>query len=136
MQSEDENQKGDIAPKRKTRLLSDHEINDFNKTHILVHSVEPGHEYNIIVENGPNELTKSFVTKLTFQHGPVADGANGITDEALLAIVLDRLRGFQGTAFRCRENSLVITKLEEALHWLQHRAQERERRGVEGTHEV
>ncbi len=40
---------------------------------------------------------------------------SGITDEALLAVVLDRLR----MSNRQREDSLAITKLEEALHWIE-----------------
>jgi len=30
----------------------------------------------------------------------------------------------------------VITKLEEALHWMQHRANERARRGVLGKNQI
>ena len=48
-------------------------------------------------------------------------------------IVLDRLRGFQESEFKCRENALAITKLEEAMHWLHHRTRARVARGVEGT---
>jgi hypothetical protein len=61
---------------------------------------------------------------------------NGITNEVLLAIVLDRLNGFQQGEFKSRENALAITKIEEAMHWLHHRTREREARGVEGTHKV
>lgn len=35
----------------------------------------------------------------------------------------------------CRENSLAITKLEEALHWLEARTKNRKAAGVEGTSE-
>lgn len=38
--------------------------------------------------------------------------------------------------FRCRQNALAITHLEEALHWCQDRTAEREGRGVEGTHAI
>lgn len=71
---------------------------------------------------------------LVFQHGPVKEvGTNGITNEALLAIVIDRLEGFQRGDYRCRDNALALTKLEEALHWLHHRTLGRVARGVEGT---
>jgi len=33
----------------------------------------------------------------------------------------------------CRENALVITKLEESLMWLEKRTADRRARGVEGT---
>ena len=47
-------------------------------------------------------------------------------------MALQRIRFYQGTRFSCRENSLAITKLEEALHWLQARTLRREREGIEG----
>ncbi len=74
---------------------------------------------------------------IEFQNGPIKEvGTNGITDEALLAIVADRLEGFQSSKYACRENALALTKIQEALHWLEHRTRAREARGVEGTHEV
>lgn len=70
---------------------------------------------------------------LQFQDGPPADvGINGITEEALLAILIDRLERFQAGKYRCRQNAIAITKLEEALHWLGDRTAERTERGVEG----
>jgi hypothetical protein len=47
-------------------------------------------------------------------------------------ICIDRLRSFQSGDFKCRENALALTKLEEALHWLNHRTRDRQSRGVEG----
>src|SRR5690242_14276853 len=42
-----------------------------------------------------------------FQNGPIKEnGVNGITQEALLAIVIDRLRSFQAGQFSCRENAI------------------------------
>ena len=115
------------------RCLRDHEINNFNRDHvmILVHE-EPGEdirkEYSITF--GGTE------TIIKFQYGPISEvGVNGITNEALLAIVIDRLRGFQTSRFSCRENALALTKLEEAMMWLHKRTLDRERRGVEGTHQ-
>lgn len=75
--------------------------------------------------------------EVQFQHGPRAepDSTPGLTDAVLLAIVLDRYEGFQAGPFRCRENALVATKLEEAMHWMQHRARERAQRGVLGKNQ-
>lgn len=71
---------------------------------------------------------------VSFQEGAINEvGVNGCHNEDLISIVIDRLQGFQESQFKCRENALAITKLEEALHWLNHRTRERERRGVEGT---
>jgi hypothetical protein len=78
------------------------------------------------------------VAHVDFQHGPrdEEDSTTGCTDATLLAIVLDRYNGFQSGKYRCRENALVITKLEEALHWMKHRADGRAGRGVLGKNEV
>lgn len=71
-----------------------------------------------------------------FQNGPIkAAGVNGITQEALAAIVIDRLRSFQEGPFRCRENAIALTHFEEGLMWLQRRTIERLKRGVEGTNQ-
>lgn len=71
-----------------------------------------------------------------FQNGPIKEvGVNGITQEALLAIVIDRLRSFQTGPFSCRENAIALTHIEEALMWLQRRTVARIRRGVEGTNQ-
>lgn len=61
---------------------------------------------------------------------------NGCFVETVIEAALGRLQYFQGTKFSCRENALAITKLEEALHWLDHRKKGRQARNVEGTHEV
>ncbi len=69
-----------------------------------------------------------------FQKGPVKEaGVNGCHQEDLIAIVIDRLQCFQSGKFRCRENVLALTKLEEALHWLNHRTNDRIERRVDGT---
>ena len=72
-----------------------------------------------------------------FQNGPIKGGdVNGCHNEDLIAIVIDRLQGFQSGDYSCRENALALTKLEEAMHWLNHRTAARQARGVEGTHTV
>lgn len=71
-----------------------------------------------------------------FQNGPIKEaGVNGITQEALLTITIDRLRSFQGGQFACRDNAIALTHCEEALMWLQRRTLERIKRGVEGTNQ-
>ena len=77
--------------------------------------------------------------EIHWQDGPLSvDGErkepNGAFVEGVIAAALDRIEYYNSTEFRCRENSLAITKLEEALHWLDHRTRDREERGVEGTH--
>ena len=78
---------------------------------------------------------------IEWQNGPLVDAVtgerkakNGAFVEDLVEAVLDRMQFYQSTKFSCRENALVITKLEEALHWMNHRTAKRIERGVEGTH--
>lgn len=79
--------------------------------------------------------------KIDWQNGPLGRGAdriapNGAFVEGVIEAALQRLEYYQATKFKCRENAIAITKLEEALHWLDSRTASRERRGVEGTHEA
>lgn len=77
------------------------------------------------------------LAEIHFQEGPIKEcGVNGCCDEDLIVMCIRRLEGFQSSEFKCRENAMAITKLEEALLWLRKRTMGRENRGVEGTHEV
>ena len=55
---------------------------------------------------------------------------DGTTNEELLSVLIDRMSYLQGK-FPCRENAIVITKLEESLMWLNKRTEDRKKRGVE-----
>lgn len=77
--------------------------------------------------------------QIVWQQGPlVRDGErrdpNGCFVETVIEAALSRMEYYQTTKFNCRENALAITKLQEALHWLNHRTAARESRGVEGSH--
>ena len=116
------------------RTVDYHKINPTNDLLDIVVADAPGHggashEYHA-VHGGP-EIPSLAIIK--FQNGPIGEyGVNGVTQEILLAIVIDRLRSFQAGPFSSRENALALTKCEEALHWLQQRTLDRMRRGVEG----
>ncbi len=78
---------------------------------------------------------------VVWQDGPLGNGpdrkpASGAFVEDVCIALLERMRYYQEGKFACRENALVITKLEEAAHWMQHRREDRERRGVLGDHRV
>lgn len=74
---------------------------------------------------------------ILFQNGTIPEnGVNGVTQEALLAVVIDRLRSFQAGKFSSRENALALTHIETGLLWLQKRTMDRLARGVEGAHKV
>lgn len=77
------------------------------------------------------------IAEINFQEGAIKEhGVNGVNNEDLIAMVIERLNGFQNSDYKCRENAIAITKLEEALMWLRKRTMARENRGVEGTHLV
>ncbi|MEN1985888.1 hypothetical protein [Paenibacillus hubeiensis] len=78
-----------------------------------------------------------LLAEVNFQEGPIKEaGINGVMNEDLIAMVIARLEGFQNSDYRCRDNAMAITKLEESLLWLRKRTMSREVRGVEGTHTV
>ncbi|EHS59446.1 hypothetical protein [Paenibacillus sp. Aloe-11] len=84
-----------------------------------------------------HDLSGNVIGKVHFQEGPIKEnGVNGVANEDLINMVLRRLEGFQNSDYRCRENAVAITKLEESLMWLRKRTMGREARGVEGTHTV
>lgn len=94
------------------------------------------HEYQVkVIAPQACDITEDEVfAKIKFQKGPVKEnGVNGCQNEDLINIVLDRLDALNQGVFKCRENSIAITKLEEALMWLRRRTYLREIRGVEGT---
>lgn len=81
----------------------------------------------IYVRNDKHSLS------FTIQNGPVKEvGVNGCQVDTVIETAKIILEGLN-KQFPCRENSLAVTKLDEALHWLAARKVNREKRGVEGT---
>jgi hypothetical protein len=69
-----------------------------------------------------------------FQNGPIKEfGVNGITNEVMLGIVIDRLRGFQSGPFANECTYYALRDCEKALSLLKMRTRDRISRGVEGT---
>lgn len=70
---------------------------------------------------------------IEFQQGGIQEsGVNGVTNEALLAVVRDRLEGFQAGDFACLENQIALDHVIAAMAILKYRTLERKKRGVEG----
>ncbi len=128
------------------RILTDHIVEGDSANHQIAITVsdEPGaggacHAYVLTGMDhtkNPSVTTSMAMGKqdVVFQNGPIKEfGVNGVTQEALLAIVIDRLRSFQAGLFACRENAIALTHCEDALMWLQLRTRKRIKRGVEGT---
>jgi hypothetical protein len=113
------------------------EVNIGTKLCTTIHAMdEPefgaNHEYAVYYSDQTQEGHE--IASIKFQKGPVKEnGKNGLHNEDLIAIAIDRLQGLNSGDFKCRENSLAITKLEEAMMWLNKRTLDRRNRGVEGT---
>ena|ERR1700688_241605 len=125
------------------RKLTDHIVEGDAANHQLTIEVtdEPGqgganHEY-VITTDAIGSGGKSLNTcRISFQNGPIKEfGVNGITQEALLAIVIDRLRSFQAGPYACQDNEEALAFCGTALLLLQKRTKARIARGVEGTHQ-
>lgn len=77
------------------------------------------------------------VLRVLFQNGTIPEvGVNGVTEQSLLAVLIDRLEGFQSGPFACHENEQTLHHLRYALEWSHRRTLNRVARGVEGKHEA
>lgn len=123
--------------------ITSHKINGLNESLKVVALDEPGHggahhKYVISTPSKPlrQELANPQVhCEIDFQNGPVGEfGPNGLSNESLLAVVLDRLECFQSSEYACHENAMAKQCVETAIQWLHYRTKQRVARGVEGTH--
>lgn len=126
------------------KAITSHKVNGLNDALNIQALDEPGqggarHIYAITFKaSSPTDPSGATVVDesidIQFQNGPIKEaGVNGISQEALLAIVEDRLKDFQAGPYSCRENAVALTKIQEAIMWLHRRTHERMQRGVEGT---
>lgn len=134
-----------------SRELTGHIVNAANDRLRIVVCDQPGqggacHRYVI---EGYDESTNvsaaidqklhSPFTEILFQNGPIdedGNGINGITHEALLAILIDRMEGFQAGKYACDENGYALDHLKLAQGALHSRTKDRMNKGIEGTHAV
>jgi hypothetical protein len=133
------------------RTLTDHIVEGDSAKHQLAIEVhdEPGqgganHAYavygfhsqgNASAGSSPFGKDETCLPVL-FQNGPIKEfGVNGITQEVLLAIVIDWLRSFQAGPFASPDNANALVDCQSALNWLQQRTRKRIARGVEGTNQ-
>lgn len=118
--------KVEIGSSKYTEVLAMDEP-EFNSNHVY-------RVRNVKKEIFGRESMHPVHVEVRFQKGPVKEkGVNGCHQEDLIAIVIDRLQSFQKSDYSCKENAMAITKLEEAMMWLNKRTQDRINRGVEGT---
>lgn len=101
--------------------------------------LRPGHQYELYnFEADLSELNQriQFIEKEPVEggaQGQMRTVRDGTTNEEVLKVLIDRIQSLNAK-FPCRENSIVLTKLEESLMWLEKRTADRKARGVEGKH--
>lgn len=124
------------------RELTSHKVGGLNED-LLVYATDPpgvggaSHNYAITFFDKMFNCERSPVAGrnclISFQNGSIQEsGVNGISNEALLAIVEDRLAGFQSGKFACEENAHALASVRDALAFLKKRTSDRLARGVEG----
>lgn len=134
-----------------TRELTGHKVNPANDTLKVEVLDSPGsgganHLYHITGFNSASNPSDPWTKRhgqpaehstVLFQNGPINEvGVNGVTHEALLAILIDRMEGFQAGPYASPDNQEALDAMRTAQTALQRRTLARMARGVEGTHTV
>ncbi len=127
-----------------TRAVVDHVVPGDPAEQVRIHVMdEPGagganHKYVLSWKQGDDAIQNLKASAyLVFQDGPIKEvGVNGVTQEALLAIVIDRLRSFQAGPFASPLNERALSHCKIALDALHERTRDRIARGVEGMSKV
>lgn len=131
------------------RELTSHKVNPANNELTIEVLDEPGpggacHLYKISgFSTGTNPSdpfkalygTPALHSTVLFQNGAIKEvGVNGVTHEALLAILIDRLEAFQAGLYACIENDSALHNLKLAQDWLASRTMGRMARGARARH--
>jgi len=120
------------------RELTSHKVTGLNEVLRIEVRDEPGQGNACHIYTITPTIGNASGVRIDFQNGPLSETGglpNGLSNESLLAVVEDRLLGFQSGQFACRENAVALTKLQECMMWLQKRTRDRIARGVEGTNQ-
>lgn len=114
------------------REIVSHKVNDRQPQLFASGNVSTGgaeQSYEITYDNEPGEDVTICLDFISLEE-------NGVTNEALLAIVIDRLEGFQRGPFACEENADALGSCRDAMLFLRSRTLDRMERGVEGKAEA
>lgn len=106
-------------------------------TGVRVYRVDERNEHGVAHDYSIEYMTPEGLRALTihFQDGPFADGANGITDLALLSVLIDRFEGYLTGDIPHVTTNLVYDQLLSARFRMLGRITDRVERGVQGTYE-
>ncbi len=97
-----------------TRILRKDERDEITQAH---------HHYDIMAIDRDENTVDSF--SIAFQKGPLEEvGPNGIMDEDLLVLLIDRFKGLQTSKYHCHEYTMALVHLKKAHHYLRYRAEE------------
>jgi hypothetical protein len=107
---------------------------------ITILAEEPENEgapasYSIRVAPSPRVKAEVLTVELPFQRGAVGvdgENVNGLSDEALIEVLINRLKAFQAGRWACETNGVALSHLESALAALEDRTARRRTAGVEG----
>ena len=99
------------------RTITTHHTNDANKAITLeadARNPDNGNASHVYrahyLQKDKDWFSRHQSQTISFQNGPIGEvGVNGITNEALLAILIDRLEGFQSSKYACEENETALT---------------------------
>ena len=92
-------------------------------------------------ENPAGGVSAGLGFTISWQMGPLGRGKNrlvpnGAFVENVIYAAIDRIQLYQRSKFECNDNAEAIVFLQQALMALERRTAERDKREVEGTHEV
>ena len=131
------------------RYITEHQIEgvgDLNQHLTIYPDDKPGHggashDYKVEWPAGAPDAAPDMCGPdsivIRFQNGPISEaGVNGISHEALLAIIIDRLESFQAGEYICLANQHALNHCKCALEHLHARTRQRIKRGVEGTSKI
>jgi hypothetical protein len=116
------------------QITAHHEISELNDK-LAIYRGELDNHYYSITAIGGDQPGINVLHHINFQKLPVHSvGVNGISDEALLAIVLDRLQFFQEkTEYKCPENDLAIEHVRSAIGACKARQDRRKSQGIQDS---
>jgi hypothetical protein len=120
------------------RIPFPNEITSRYKIFAGPHSPNKGgghHHYRVIAVDNDGKI--DFERFINFQEGALNEHPhNGLLSIVLLTILKDHFESFQEGEFKNRHTAIAITKLEEVIHRVCERADERSARGVLGKHKA
>jgi len=125
-----------------SRLITTHQVNGLNKALTIEVLDKPGqgnacHHYMVSWLKDSKPYSYTFKTSIEFQNGLINEvGVNGLSNTALLAIVRDRLEGFQSGIYACSENQEALDSIVSAMESLASRTRKRVSLGIERTSQV